>query len=590
MTTKTRDRQTTQVITMKMTVGIKIGAGFCLAVATLAIIGGTAYRSTQQLVDTAALVTHTEDVLRSLEEIISSLKDVESGQRGYAITGEDSFLDPYREGLGKIENDVRQVRSLTKDNDQQQRRLDAIDPLIARRLDIAREIVEARKGGTFETAQKLVASGKGKQVMNDIRKVVAVMENDESELLKKRQADADASAARTRKIIVFGGLAAALLLAVVGWLVTQNIAQPLTELTVAAGKIADGEINVELGAVSRTDEVGVLVQTFQRMCRSLNVLASRARQIAEGDLTTQLEPRSERDVLGNAFASMVAELRRLMQELSEAVNVLASSASEIMGSTSQLAASAAQAAAAVTETTATVEEVKQTSQLSNEKAKIVAAEAQKAVEVARGGQAAVEQTIEGMGSMQKQMGAVAESILSLSAQGQAIGEIIATVDDLAAQSKLLAVNAAIEAAKAGEEGRGFAVVAQEMRSLAEQSKQATLQVRAILSDIQKATSRAVLATEQGSKTVEAGVRQSTASGESIRALAESVAGAAQASTQIAATSQEQFVGMDQVAMAMENIKAASTQTVASTKQAENAAQQIHQLGQRLKELVARFKL
>src|SRR5690606_7732014 len=126
-----------------------------------------------------------------------------------------------------------------------------------------------------------------------------------------------------------------------------------------------------------------------------------------------------------------------------------------------------------------------------------------------------------------------------SEQGQAIGEIIAAVNDLAEQSNLLAVNAAIEAAKAGEHGRGFAVVAQEVRSLAEQSKQATAQVRTILQDIQKATTAAVLATEQGSKAVEDGVRQTTEAGEAIAALAEMIDEAAQAATQIAASSQQQ---------------------------------------------------
>ena len=575
---------------MKMTVGKKISAGFCLAIIALAAIGGTAYQSTRQLVETAGWVAHTEDVLRSLEEIISSLKDVETGQRGYVITGEDSFLEPNRDGLGRVESEVRNVRVLTKDNDKQQRRLDALEPLIAQRLAFSKEVVEARKGGTFDTAQKMIVSGKGKQLMDELRKMVTVMENEESGLLKKRQTDADDAVVRTKNVIVFGGIAAALLLSLAGWIITRNIAQPLGEITAAAAKIADGEINVKLTSLDRSDEVGVLMETFQRMCRSLTELAGRARQIAEGDLTTQIKPQSEGDVLGNAFADMVTNLRRIMQELLEATNVLASSASEIMASTTQLAASAAETATAVTETTATVEEVKQTSQVSSQKAKYVADEAQKAVEIARTGKSAVDQSIEGMGGIRQQMGAVAESILSLSAQGQAIGEIIATVDDLAAQSKLLAVNAAIEAAKAGEEGKGFAVVAQEVRSLAEQSKQATLQVRAILNDIQKATSSAVLTTEQGSKLVEAGVRQSASSGESIRALAESVAGAAQASTQIAATSQQQFVGMDQVAMAMENIKTASTQTVASTRQAETAAQQLHQLGQKLKELVARFKV
>jgi methyl-accepting chemotaxis protein len=120
-----------------------------------------------------------------------------------------------------------------------------------------------------------------------------------------------------------------------------------------------------------------------------------------------------------------------------------------------------------------------------------------------------------------------------------------------------------------------------VKSLAEQSKQATTQVRSILGDIQKATSAAVLATEQGNKAVEAGVKQTGETGESIRLLAESIHEAAQAATQIAASSQQQMVGMDQVALAMENIKQASVQNVAGTKQAEVAAQGLHELGYKL---------
>jgi methyl-accepting chemotaxis protein len=195
-----------------------------------------------------------------------------------------------------------------------------------------------------------------------------------------------------------------------------------------------------------------------------------------------------------------------------------------------------------------------------------------------------------MKHIQGQMQSVAGSIVRLSEQSQAIGEIIATVTDLAEQSNLLAVNAAIEAAKAGEQGKGFAVVAQEVKSLAEQSKQATAQVRTILTDIQKAMSAAVMATEQGSKAVDAGVKQSEEASQAIRMLTESIAESAQAVTQIAASSQQQSVGMDQVAMAMENIKQASTQNVAGTRQAETAAQNLRDLGQTLKQLVEQYKV
>ena len=505
----------------------------------------------------AALMPSGPQVETAIKEVASySEANTEALDRLTAQYGRDAEFRPYVEQIAAIREEYVRVRETE------------VIPLIRQqKKEEVTALILGAQADRYEKARSLAR-----------------------EFTRRLTARSQARMSQARLVFITLGAGAFLVAVAMIISLSRSIAEPLEKITEVAGRISEGDLSTDFAELKRNDEVGLLAQTFQRMSRSLTVLAGRARQIAEGDLTAQIKPRSERDVLGNAFANMTTELRRITQELLDAVNVLASSASEIMASTTQLAASAAETATAVTETTATVEEVKQTSQVSSQKAKFVADEAQKAAEIARTGKLAVDQTIEGMGAIRQQMGAVAESILSLSAQGQAIGEIIATVDDLAAQSKLLSVNAAIEAAKAGEEGKGFAVVAQEVRSLAEQSKQATLQVRAILTDIQKATSSAVLATEQGSKTVEAGVRQSTSSGESIRALAESIASAAQASTQIAATSQQQFVGMDQVAMAMENIKTASTQTVASTKQAETAAQQLHQLGQKIKDLVARFKV
>jgi methyl-accepting chemotaxis protein len=239
----------------------------------------------------------------------------------------------------------------------------------------------------------------------------------------------------------------------------------------------------------------------------------------------------------------------------------------------------------VSETTTTVEEVRQTAQVSSQKAKYVSDKAQKTVQAGETGRKSMEENIAVMGRIREQMESVGESVVRLSEQSQAIGALIAAVDDIANQSNLLAVNAAIEAAKAGEQGKGFAVVAQEVRSLAEQSKQATGQVRTILGEIQKATGSVVMVTEQGSKAVAAGVAQSTAAGETMRILANSIAEAHQAAIQIAVSSQQQMVGMDQVALAMENIKAATTQNVAGIKQAEQAARDLTGLAGRLKLLI-----
>jgi methyl-accepting chemotaxis protein len=558
----------------------KLSVGFGFVIALLVVIVITAWYSLN-------MVRETES---SIADVIS-MRNNFNGQRAELLA---AALAP---GTADVESHVQEVIGYSNDNTAILQRLDAryrhdreFQPFVAQLTAIRGDYVRVRDTQVIPLLRQQKKEEATALILGEQSERSEKFRALSREFTGRLTARSDARRARTQ--LVFGLLGVSALLTALGMIVSfgRSIAEPLERMTVAVGKISEGDLEIEFTDVHRRDEVGVLMQTFQRMCKSLGVLAGRARQISEGDLTAQIKPRSERDVLGNAFANMTTELRRIMQELLEAVNVLASSASEIMASTTQLAASAAETAAAVTETTATVEEVKQTSQISSAKAKYVADEAQKAAEFARGGETAVDLTVEGMGGIRQQMSAVAESILSLSAQGQAIGEIIATVDDLAAQSKLLAVNASIEAAKAGDEGKGFAVVAQEVRSLAEQSKQATLQVRGILSDIQKATSSAVLATEQGSKAVEAGVRQSTSSGQAIRALAESIAGAAQASTQIAATSQEQFVGMDQVAMAMENIKTASTQTVSSTRQAETAAQQLHELGQKLKQLVGRFKV
>jgi len=290
-----------------------------------------------------------------------------------------------------------------------------------------------------------------------------------------------------------------------------------------------------------------------------------------------------------AAARDITKLANLLQEIKETVRVLATSSSEITATVAELASTAAQAATAVNETTTTVEEVKQTAVLSSQKARSVSDSAQKTFQVSQDGKKSLEQTIESMNYIRGQMESIAETVVRLSEQSHAIGETVATVNDIAEQSNLLAVNAAIEAAKAGEQGKGFVVVAQEIKSLAEQSKRATAQVRTILSDVQKGINSTVIVTEQGSKAVEAGVKQAATSGEAIMTLADSITEAVKASTQIAASSQQQLAGMDQVVLAMESINQASLQNVAGTRQVETAAQNLQELGQKLKQLLERHE-
>jgi methyl-accepting chemotaxis protein len=575
---------------MKWSIGNKIASGFGLALAVLLVVGAVSYDSTTKLRSSADWVQHTHEVITSLDELLSATKDAETGERGFVITGESRFLEPYNGASDVVDQRLKQVRDLTSDNPIQQQRIQALEALVASKFTELQVVIDLRKTKGFAAASQEVLTDKSKNLMDAIRKLVNTMVSEETGLLDKRSAVEKDRAHRTVLTITLGCVISFVVLGVVGALLTRNIVGPLREISAAAEKIALGDLSIGVISNGRRDEVGALAKTFAEMAESLGQMARVAGQISAGDLTVEVKPKSDKDTLGKAFATMRENLRRVTREIQESISVLSSSAQQIVATTTQVASAATETATAVSETTTTVEEVKQTAQLSSQKAKYVSETAQKVAQVSQGGKKSAAESIDAMKKIREQMESIAESIVRLSEQSQAIGEIMLTVNDLAEQSNLLAVNASIEAAKAGEQGKGFAVVAQEVRNLADQSKQATAQVRSILGEIQKATNAAVMVTEQGSKAVEVGVQQAARAGESVQQLTESIAEAAQAAAQIAASSQQQMAGMDQVALAMESIKTASTQNVASTKQTESAAKDIDELGRRLKELVAVYKV
>lgn len=333
--------------------------------------------------------------------------------------------------------------------------------------------------------------------------------------------------------------------------------------------------------------------TAQTVARPITQVADRATRVSEGDLTVEVPQLKRADEVGRlarAFGLMVTNLRTQISEVMNGVSVLAASASEISSSISRVASTASQTFSAVAETTSTVQEVKQAAIVSGEKARDVAQTANEAEEVSEAGKKATEDTIQRINLIQSEMESIGETVIRLSERSRAIEDIMTTVQDLSDQSNLLAVNASIEAARAGDQGKGFAVVAGEIKTLADQSKAAAQQVRTILDEIRKWVNAVVMAAENGGKAVASGVEQSSAAAEAIETLARSVSAASRAAGVIDASSDQQFQGVDQVSLAMKDIESALSANVDSTKQLEGAAQRLEELGHTLKELVEKYRV
>jgi methyl-accepting chemotaxis protein len=372
--------------------------------------------------------------------------------------------------------------------------------------------------------------------------------------------------------------------------ITRSVAPPLRILVDVADDIAAGELKQWQVRFDRSDEIGDLYHSFSRMYSRLLEIAQILQKISEGQLTASITPASSSDVIGTSLETMLKNLRDLAGSIATGATTLAAASAETSVSAAQLSASTTESAAAISETTATMEEVRQTASIMNNNASSVAENARQGGVMANQSRERVRDIADAIKLISSRMDFIAQHTVQLSEKSQKIGEIISVVNDIADQSNILAVNASIEAAKAGEEGKGFAVLAEEIRNLAEQSKQATKEIKAILDDIQKATSATVMATEEGSKAVAKGEQQAETVSKVILDLASSVSNSSRSADTIAGSAREQLKGIEQVTQAMESIRTASQQNKESARQLDETSSSMKSLGQDLMRLVQRFKL
>ena len=332
------------------TFGRKIAAGFTLAFLLLVGIGIVAYRSISTLTATSYSVTHGHQVVEAIADVISLMKDAETGQRGYVITADDSYLEPYNQALDGVAKDVKQLRGLTADEADQQKRLDQAEPLIAAKLAELKETIELRRKQGLDPALKVILTGRGKKDMDNLRVVLAEMDREERDLLKQRADEVEALSRGTRLTIILGTVACLVFVMVVGTLITRSLSGQIgaavrhvqsssAELQSAANQQASGAKQSATAMNEITTTVSELLATSRQIAESAQRVSQVAEETSEaartGDLTVEKTHESvgsiKRQVeliVGHMLdlgkkSQQIGGILEIVNELAEQTNILA---------------------------------------------------------------------------------------------------------------------------------------------------------------------------------------------------------------------------------------------------------------------------
>jgi len=479
------------------TFGRKLALGFSIAVLTLLLVGLSGYRSTARLIENDRQVSHTHEVRVKLADLISFLKDAETGQRGFVITGDEAFLEPYRTSLAEISRTTNELRALLADNDTQQRRLALLQPQIDGKLSELKTAIDLRRTMGFEPTMRHIAAGVGKTYMDQARHLVTQMDDDESGLLRRRAAEAEQSAEATKSVIVWGSLLGIALVASAGTLISRSLA-------------------AQIGA---------------------------------------------------------------------AVHHIQTSSAELQSAANQQATGAKEQASAMSEISTTISELLATSRQIAESARRVSEIADQTAVAAKTGDLTVEKGRESIHGIRRQVDVIVHHMLDLGKKSQQIGSVLEIVSELAEQTNILAINATIEAAGAGEAGRRFGVVADEIRKLADRVGGSTKEIRGLIDDVRSAVNTTVMTTETGSKAVEAGAEQFGRVATAFSQISGQVATTTEAAKEIELSTKQQATAVEQVNVAITNVSQATKETEVSTGQTLRTAAELSHLSRELLRLV-----
>ena len=490
--------------------------------------------------------------------ITLDLVNMETGQRGFLLTGLDASLQPFNEGRQSLQDKVIKLRSIisgsavtSEDLQKLQSEVDRWTAQAAQPEIAARRKMNLQPKTLADTAN-MMEQGKGKSVMDSTHAKIQEIVDEEERLIIMRGNEQDSSSSFAIGFTIIGTLIAVIMGSAIAFFVVRGVVGPITATNNILKNIAEGQ----------------------------------------GDLTQRVEVRSGDEIgeLGTYFNLFVSKLQGIIKEIVESATQLSVAAEQMTQVTTATSEGlfkqnneTVQVATAITEMAATVDEVAHNSQGASDAAG-------RADEEAKSGNQVVAKTIMTINELAAEVEISAEILEKLKEDSGNISAVLDVIKNIADQTNLLALNAAIEAARAGEQGRGFAVVADEVRTLAQRTQDSTSEIESLISVLQAGADSAVAAMQKNRNKASETVQQAAQAGEFLNAITTGVSTILDMSSQIAVSSEEQAAVAQEINRNIINIQSISEETSTGAMQTAESSKEVSILGQRLRQLVEQFRV